>query len=42
MLMYSVGDLQEAFRLVKKALEIYPEHEESKELLSMVDETKGF
>jgi hypothetical protein len=34
--MYNLGDFQEGYRLVQKALAIYPEHEESKELLAQL------
>jgi hypothetical protein len=31
--MYRTGDLQEAYRLVRKSLELFPDHTDSKELL---------
>jgi hypothetical protein len=31
-----MGDFQESYRLVKKALVVYPEHEESKELMDLL------
>ena len=36
---YKLNDYQETFKYAKRALEIYPDHVESKELLQKVDDT---
>jgi len=37
-LMYKLGDFQESFRLATAALKVFPEHEESKEILKVLSE----
>ena len=37
LLAHGAGDYQEAFRLVDKALELYPQHHDSKELRAKLD-----
>lgn len=38
LLMYKLGDFQESFKLVSKALTVNPEHEESKEVIRILKE----
>ena len=35
---FKTSDYQECYKLLKKALGIYPEHSESKELLKIIEE----
>ena len=36
LLMYKLGDFQESFKLATKSLQLYPEHEESLEIIKML------
>lgn len=36
--MYKLGDFQESFKSATSALKVFPEHEESKDLLKVLSE----
>lgn len=35
---YKLGDFQESYQLVRRALELFPDHQDSKELLHLLDD----